>query len=57
MIACLLMGTMASCGSSEDSAAGFVESGKKLVAEGNVDKARLEFKNAIQIDPRMAEPF
>lgn len=57
MIACLLMGTMASCGSSEDSAAGFVESGKQLVAEGKIDKARLEFKNAIQIDPRMAEPF
>ena len=57
MIACLLMGAVTSCGSSEDSAAGFVESGKKLVAEGNFDKARLEFKNAIQIDPRMAEPF
>jgi len=57
MIACLMMGTMASCGSSEDSAASYVESGKELLAEGNIDKARLQFKNAIQVDPRMAEPF
>jgi tetratricopeptide (TPR) repeat protein len=57
MIACLLMGAVASCGSSEDSAAKFVESGKALLIKGEVDKARLEFKNAIQVDPRMAEPF
>lgn len=57
LIACLLMGTMASCGSSEESAAGFIESGKALLAEGNIQKARIEFKNAIQVDPRQAEPF
>ncbi|PHS26828.1 MAG: hypothetical protein COA83_02075 [Methylophaga sp.] len=56
-IASLLLSLLVGCGSSADSAAGFIESGKELVAEGKVEKARLQFKNAIQIDPRMAEPF
>ena len=56
-IASLLLSLLVGCGSSADSAAGFVESGKALVEEGKTAKARLEFKNAIQIDPRMAEPF
>tara|TARA_R110002153_G_scaffold18021_5_gene63256 strand:- start:86858 stop:89251 length:2394 start_codon:yes stop_codon:yes gene_type:complete len=53
----MLVGALSSCGSSSDSAASFVESGKALIAEGKIEKARLEFKNAIQIDPRQAEPF
>lgn len=56
-VAGLLLSMLFGCGSSTESAAGFVESGKALVAEGKTAKARLEFKNAIQIDPRMAEPF
>lgn len=53
----LLFSSLLGCGSSADSAADFVESGKALLSDGNVEKARLEFKNAIQIDPRQAEPF
>ena len=40
-----------------ESAADYVASGKSLVEEGKLKKARLEFKNAIQIDPRTAEAF
>ncbi len=57
IMASLLIGALSSCGASSDSAASFVESGKALIAEGKIDKARLEFKNAIQIDPRQPEPF
>ena len=57
VIAGLLIVALPGCGSSQSSAVNFVESGKVLLAEGKVQKARLEFKNAIQIDPRMAEPF
>jgi tetratricopeptide (TPR) repeat protein len=57
IIAALLFGALVGCGSSADSASNFVESGKELLAEGKAEKARLEFKNAIQVDPRMAEPF
>lgn len=48
---------LAGCGSSEDSAASFIKSGDELFAEGNLDKARVEYKNALQIDPRQAEPY
>jgi tetratricopeptide (TPR) repeat protein len=53
----LLFGILIGCGSSVDSASNFIESGKELLAEGQIKKARLEFKNAIQVDPRQAEPF
>lgn len=57
IVASMLTVALSSCGASSDSAASFVESGKALLAEGKTNKARLEFKNAIQIDPRQAEPF
>jgi len=57
ILAGLLLSSLVACGTSADGADNFVQSGKGLLAEGKVDKARLEFKNAIQIDPRMAEPF
>jgi len=48
---------LTACGSSADSAAGFIESGKELLAENKPEKARVEFKNAIQVDPKVAEPY
>ncbi|PCJ30697.1 MAG: hypothetical protein COA90_08600, partial [Gammaproteobacteria bacterium] len=57
VIAGLLLVALTACGTSEDSAASFVESGKELLAEGKTEKARLEFKNAIQVDPRQAAPY
>jgi tetratricopeptide (TPR) repeat protein len=47
---------LTACGSSADSAARFIESGKELLAENKPEKARIEFKNAIQVDPKVAEP-
>lgn len=57
LIAGLILGILTACGSSEGSAEKFVESGKALMAEGNMDKARLEFRNAIQIEPKTAEAY
>ncbi len=57
LVAALILSSMTACGTAEESAASYIESGKSLLAEGKPQKARLEFKNAIQIDPRMAEPF
>jgi tetratricopeptide (TPR) repeat protein len=56
-ISVLMGSTLMACGSSIETAGGYVENGKLLVQEGKLDKARLEFKNAIQIDPRTAEAF
>jgi tetratricopeptide (TPR) repeat protein len=57
LIAAMLFIPLSGCGSSSDSAADFINSGKALVQEGKLQKARLEFKNAIQIDPRTADAF
>ena len=57
LISALLITSLVGCGSSAESAAGFIESGKALLEEGKPKKASLEFRNAIQIDPTQAEPF
>ena len=51
------LGGLTACGSSADSAGRFIESGKELLAQGKPEKARIEFKNAIQVDPKVAEPY
>jgi len=48
---------LVACGTSADSAAGYIENGKKLLAENKPEKARVEFKNAIQVDPKVAESY
>lgn len=53
----MLFALIASCGNAEQSANKYIESGKELLEKGELSKARLEFKNALQIDPRMAEAF
>lgn len=57
LIVGLILGVMSACGSAENSASNYVESGKALMAEGKIDKARLEFRNAIQIEPKTAEAY
>lgn len=52
-----LFTALSGCGSAEDSAANFMDSGKALMAEGNIDKARLEFRNVLQIDPSFAPAY
>ncbi|MDT8311765.1 MAG: tetratricopeptide repeat protein [Methylophaga sp.] len=52
-----LFTVLTGCGSAEESAANFMDSGKALMAEGNTDKARLEFRNVLQIDPSFAPAY
>jgi Tfp pilus assembly protein PilF len=44
-----------SCGGAEDRKAKYFESGMELYEEGNYVKARLEFRNVLQIDPKDVE--
>jgi tetratricopeptide (TPR) repeat protein len=53
----LLLSVISGCGNAEQSANKYLESGKNLIAKGELAKARLEFKNALQVDPRLAEAF
>lgn len=57
VLAALMAGMISGCGSAEDSSARFIESGKELMEQGEFDKARLEFRNALQINPLEAEGY
>lgn len=51
----LLVQLLASCGGAEDRKAKYFERGMELYEQGNYVKAKLEFKNVLQIDPQDAE--
>jgi tetratricopeptide (TPR) repeat protein len=57
VLTALLVGVISGCGSAEESSEKFIESGKELMNEGDYDKARLEFRNALQINPLEAEGY
>lgn len=48
---------LASCGGKEERKAKYLERGKAYLAEENWDKARIEIKNVLQIDPKSAEAY
>jgi len=48
---------VASCGGKEERKADYLEKGKAYLADNNLKKARIEFKNVLQIDPKYAEAY
>ena len=48
----ILLATLTACGGAADRKAAYMEKGQALFDAGNYDKARLEFKNVLQIDPK-----
>ncbi|MGE0385206.1 MAG: tetratricopeptide repeat protein [Gammaproteobacteria bacterium] len=55
LLAAVLVTSLGACGGSEQRKAAYLQRGKDLLAEENYDKAQLEFKNALQIDPNDAD--
>ncbi|HLD08674.1 MAG TPA: tetratricopeptide repeat protein, partial [Methylophilaceae bacterium] len=56
--ALLLVAVMlVSCGGKEARMAKYMEKGKDYMEQQNYDKARVEFKNVLQIDPKYAEAY
>ena len=45
---------LVACGSAQSRKAGYIQHGQQYLAAGNFDKARVEFSNAAQIDPKDA---
>jgi tetratricopeptide (TPR) repeat protein len=56
LLALLSSVVVTGCSSKEEKVAKFISRGDKLMAEGDRTKAILEYKNAIQIDPKAARP-
>ncbi len=57
VVGVLAIGLLSGCGDPDSRAAKYVKHGEELVASGQPDKARLEFRNAIKIKPTLAEPY
>lgn len=52
LVLAALMVTLAACGGAEERKAAYREKGQALYDAGDYEKARLEFKNVLQIDPK-----
>jgi len=48
---------LAACGKPEESKARYLERGRTYLEQGNYEKARVELKNVLQIDPKTAEAY
>ena len=51
----LLSGAIVACGGKEERKAKYLERGKNYLESKNYDKAKIEFKNVLQIDPKDAD--
>ena len=55
LLAVLALALLAGCGDVAEKEQRYVDSGKALAAEGNLEKAKVEFGNALQLNPKNAE--
>jgi len=55
LVGLLLSTVLLGCGDAEEQKAKYLDRGKSFYAEENFEKARVEFKNVLQIDPKDVE--
>ena len=53
----LITSLLTACGGKEERKAKYLEKGKAYLTEKNYDKAEIELKNVLQIDPKTAEAY
>ncbi len=55
LVLALIAAMTVGCGGKEEREAKYLERGKEYLAEENYDKAKIEFKNVLQINPKSSE--
>jgi len=53
----ILVISLLACGGAEERKVEYLEKGKAYLADKNYEKAKIEFKNVLQIDPKFAEAY
>jgi len=53
----VLVVSLVACGGAEERKAKYLEKGKAYLAEKNYDKAKVEIKNVLQIDPKFGDAY
>ncbi|MFK5985332.1 MAG: tetratricopeptide repeat protein [Pseudomonadota bacterium] len=53
----VFIGLLVACGGADERKVKYLEKGKTYLADKNYDKARVEIKNVLQIDPKFAEAY
>jgi len=53
----ILMMSLVACGGADERKVKYLEKGKAYLADKNYEKAKIEFKNVLQIDPKYAEAY
>ena len=57
LLSIALITTLAACGGAEERKAVYMEKAKASIEAGDFDKARIELKNVLQIDPKDGEAY
>lgn len=57
LLSIALITTLVACGGAEERKAVYMEKAKASIEAGDLDKARIELKNVLQIDPKDGEAF
>ena len=52
-----LIALVAACTPKEEQALRYIKDGKALMQQGLAEQARIQFKNALQLNPRLAEAY
>ncbi|MFK5891828.1 MAG: tetratricopeptide repeat protein [Pseudomonadota bacterium] len=56
-VASILVVSLVACGGAEERKAKYLEKGRVYLEDKNYSKARIEFKNVLQIDPKYSEAY
>ena len=57
LLSIALITVLTACGGAEERKAVYMEKAKSSIEAGDLDKARIELKNVLQIDPKDGEAY